>query len=157
MLGEAVITADVAVTAAAYDFAGGTTRIKSLRFTVEEDEMLVDLKALLTASHSVVDGMGDFTLAHRGPGATALTDLAALADGLFRKSFPTVADQAEKVEVERTMRLVKGEHQIELHVKAPAGTVTAEGTTWHNWLTARRHDHPATAAAQTNSKVQGVY
>lgn len=158
MLGEAVIDADVVLTGiAAFNFVSGASRIKSLRFTVEEDEMFVDLKVLLTASHGTVNGLADFTFAHQGPGATVLTDLAPLAAGLFRKTFGTLANAEDVVSFERTVQFAKGEHRIELHAKAPAGNLTVEGATWNGWLTARRHDHPATAAAQTNSKVQGVY
>lgn len=152
MLGEAIIDADVPITGDLLFH-----EIKSLRFTVEEDEMLIDLKAFLTASHDTVNEAADFTLfVDSGSG---LVDLAALSDGLFRKAFTTVADIGELVQFERTLRLDKGEHRVSLQAKVRnAGhTLTIEGATWNGFLTARRHSHPATAPASTNSKVQGIY
>ncbi|HUW16291.1 MAG TPA: hypothetical protein VMW94_04375 [Actinomycetes bacterium] len=154
MLGEAVIDADVTLTGiAAFNFATGASLVKSLKFTVEEEEMLVDLKALCSLHHSVVEGDVDYTLFLDG------VDVAPLAVGLGRKHMPTVLNAVDTLSFERTMRVAKGEHQLQLHMKTGlvAGNIIVDGATWNGWLTARRHDHPATAAAQTNSKVQGVY
>jgi len=152
MLGQALLDADVVLTGiAAFDHPGGGSLLGSLKFTVEEEEMLTDLKFLATMSHSVVDGMGDLTFFLDG------TDLAELTDGLVRKSFPTVADQADMVNLELTLRIPKGEHQLQIHAKAPAGNLTLEGATWNGYLQARRHSHPATSAANANAKVQGIY
>lgn len=153
MLGEAVIDADQTLTGAGP--AGAFTAIAqgTLRFFVEEEEMLVDLKALITASYDQADSFSDFTLLVDG------ADIAAGTDGLFRKSFPSTADQADQVALERTVRLDKGEHRLELAARiAGAGhTLTVEGATWNGFLTARRHSHDATVAANQNSKSQGVF
>ena len=152
MLGQELIDADVTLTGiAAFNYGTGVSRLASLKFSVEEEEMLVDLKFLATMSHSVVDGMGDLTFFLDG------VDQAPLADGLVRKSFPTVADQEDMVNLELTLRIPAGEHQLQIHAKAPAGNLTVEGATWNGFLQARRHSHPATAAANANSKVQGIY
>jgi hypothetical protein len=126
MLGEAVIAADVVLTGiAAFDYATSGSLIASLKFWVEEEEMLIDLKTLLTMSHSVVDGIADVTMFMDG------TDMAAGANGLVRHSCPTVADQEHVLTLERTVRLAKGEHQLQLHMKAPAGNITVEGAGWN--------------------------
>jgi len=152
MLGEAPIVADVVLTGiTAFNYTTGASLIASLKFTVEEDEMLIDLKAFLTLSHSAVDGMVDATFFMDG------TDMAPLADGLVRKSMPSVAGQEDALVLERTVRLAKGEHQLQLHMKTGAGNITVEGATWNGWLTARRHSHDATSAANANAKVQGIY
>jgi hypothetical protein len=96
MLGEAVIAADVVLTGiAAFDYATSGSLIASLKFWVEEEEMLIDLKTLLTMSHSVVDGIADVTMFMDG------TDMAAGANGLVRHSCPTVADQEHVLTLER--------------------------------------------------------
>ena len=152
MLGQATLDADVLLTGiAAYDYPTAGSLLGSLKFTVEEEEMLVDLKFLGTMFHSVVDGMADLTFFLNG------TDLAALTDGLVRKTFPTVAAQPDMVNLELTLRIPAGEHQLQLHCKAPAGNVTLNGASWNGLLQARRHSHPATLAANVNSKTQGVY
>jgi hypothetical protein len=152
MLGEAVIAADVVLTGiAAFDYATSGSLIASLKFWVEEEEMLIDLKTLLTMSHSVVDGIADVTMFMDG------TDMAAGANGLVRHSCPTVADQEHVLTLERTVRLAKGEHQLQLHMKAPAGNITVEGAGWNGWLTARRHSHPATLAQGVNAKSDDIY
>lgn len=152
MLGEAVIDADVTLTGiTAFNHATGASLIKSLRFTVEEEEMLVDLKVLCTLHHSVTNEVLDYTLFLDG------VDIAPLTAGIGRLAMPTTADDPTTLSFERTMRVLKGEHQLQLHMRTPAGNIIVDGATWNGWLTARRHDHPATAAAQTNSKVQGVY
>lgn len=152
-LGEAIISADVTLTGiTAFDYSGGGSLVASLRFSVEEEEMLVDLKTLLTLSHSVADGMVDATFFLDG------VDLAPLADGLARKTAPSVATQGDTLALERTLRIAQGEHQLQLHMKSPAGNITVEGATWNGWLTARRHSHPATNAANANSKQStGIY
>ena len=152
MLGEAVIDADVTLTGiTAFNHATGASLIKSLRFTVEEEEMLVDLKVLATLHHSVADEVLDYTLFLDG------ADVAPLAAGLGRKAMPSTANDPDTLTFERTMRVAKGEHQLQLHLRTAAGNIIVDGATWNGWLTARRHDHPATAPAQTNSKVQGVF
>lgn len=152
MQGEAIIDADVTLTGiAAFDYAGGGSLISSLKFGVEEEEMFVDLKVLCTLHHSVVNGILDATLFLDG------VDLGPLADGLVRKSMPTVADQPDVLSFERTMRIPAGEHQLQLHIKAPAGNVIVDGATWNGWLTATRHSHPATLAHGVDSKTQGIY
>ena len=152
MLGEALIAADVVLTGiAAYNFGTGASRVTSLRFTVEEAEMLIDLKCLVTLSHSAVDGIVDPTFFMDG------VDMAAGADGLVRKHMPTVVSAEDILELERTVRLTKGEHQLQLHMKSPVGDITVEGSGWNGWLTARRHSHPATLAQGVNAKSDDIY
>lgn len=152
MFGETLIIADVAITGDLLFH-----EIASHRFTVEEDEMLVDLKAFVTASHDQVNEAADFTFfLDSGAG---LADIAPLTDGLFRKAFTTVADIGELVAFERTVRLAKGEHRVSLQAKVRnAGhTLTVEGATWNGWLTANRHSHDATLAHGVDSKAQGIF
>lgn len=155
MLGTALITTDVVLAAiAAYDYAGGASLIASLKFTVEEEEMLTDLKCLLTAYHATTDAAVDVTFFLDG------ADLADLADGLVRKNMSTVVGLpgADMIAFEHTLRIPKGEHQLQLHMKSPtAGALTVSGTTHHGYLQARRHSHPATSAANANAKVHGIY
>lgn len=152
MLGEAVIAADVVLTGeSSFDQPGGATLIASLRFWVEEEEMFVDLKTLLTVSHGTVNGLLDATYFMDG------VDMAAGANGLVRKTMGTVADAEDVLSFERTVRLPQGEHRLELHMKAPAGNITVEGAGWNGWLTARRHSHPATLAQGVNAKSDDIY
>ena len=153
MLGTAPIIADVTLASInAFDYAGATSLLGSLKFSVEEEEMLVDLKFLGVLNHSVADGVIDLTFFLDG------VDQAALADGLVRKTCPSIALQGDMVNLELTLRVPKGEHQLQLHGKTVgATTAILMGATWNASLQARRHDHPATAAANANSKVQGIY
>ena len=152
-LGEAIIDADVTLTGVtAFDPAGGASLVASLKFFVEEEEMLVDHKVLCTVHHSVADGIIDYTRTLDG------ADIAPLADGLGRLSAPSVATQETQLAFERTLRVPQGEHTLQLHLKSPAGNIVVEGATWNGWLTARRHSHPATNAANANSKQStGIY
>ncbi len=152
MLGEAIIDSDVTLTGAG-PAAALTALGPSIRFYVEEEEMFVDLKGFFTASYDQADEVTDFTM------LVDDVDIAAGAAGLFRKSWPSTASDPDLIAFERTVRLAKGEHKLQLAAMiAGAGhTLTIEGATWAGYVTARRHSHPATAAANANSKVQGVY
>lgn len=150
MLGEATIAADIVVSGAGA-FAAGAVAGASLRFSVEEEEMLIDLKLMATLSHATVGGMVDATFFIDG------ADIADAADGLVRESAPTIADNPFAFSLERTVRLARGEHRMELRLKTPAGDVTVEGAGWPAKMTARRHSHPASLAHGVDSKVQGIF
>lgn len=157
MYGQAVIDADVTLTGiAAFNFVTGASLIKSLKFFVEEDEMLVDLKVLATLHHSVVGGLIDYTLAH-AEGTAALADLAPLAAGIGHLSMPTIANSPTTLTFERTLRLNKGEHVVQLHLQTAAGNIIVDGATWHGYLVAERRSHPATLAHGVDSKTQGIF
>jgi hypothetical protein len=152
MHGEAILKADVAIT-------GNTNfqEIKSLRFTVEEEETLVKLRAMVTADHDQAAGQADFTFFLDG--GAGLADIAGLSDGLMRHTFSTTAGAEEQVVLEHVLRLPKGEHRVSLQAKVQnAGhTLTVEGDTWWGYLTATRHSHVGTLAHGVDSKVQGIY
>jgi len=150
MHGDALIDADVTLTGiTAFNHATGASLVKSLKFGVEEEEMLVDLKVLCTLHHSVADEVLDYTLFLDG------TDLAPLAAGLGRLAMPSTADDPTQLAFERTMRIPQGEHQLQLHLRTAAGNIIVDGATWNGWLTATRHSHPATLAQGVNSKSVG--
>ncbi|HUV47958.1 MAG TPA: hypothetical protein VMX11_03175 [Actinomycetes bacterium] len=153
MLGEAILDEAAAIPAAGTFAAGaiaGATKPLRARFFVEEEEMLVDLKLLGTGTCATPSAMLDLTFFVDG------VDQALLADGICRLSSPSVA-QPFQVALERTVRLPKGEHLLEVRAKTTAGIFTMNGDVWPAFLTARRHSHPATSAANANAKVQGVY
>jgi hypothetical protein len=152
MHGEAIISADVTLTGiAAFNYATGASLIKSLKFGVEEDEMLVDLKTLCTLHHSVAEGAIDYTLFLDG------VDLAPLTSGLGRLSMPTTPNDPTTLAFERTIRVAKGEHQLQLHMRTAAGNIIVDGATWNGYLVANRWSHPATIAHGVDSKTQGIY
>jgi hypothetical protein len=152
MHGEAIIDADVTLTGiTAFNYGTGASLIKSLKFMVEEEEMLVDLKAFCTLHHSVGDEVLDYTLFLDG------TDIAPLSAGLGRLAMPSTADDPTTLAFERTMRVAKGEHQLQLHMQTAAGNIIVDGATWNGWLVAERRSHPATLAHGVDSKQQGIY
>ncbi len=156
MLGRAKVDEDVTLVGVT-TFAGGAVaegvgpESLSLRFSVEEEEMLVDLEILATVSHSVANGEVDWTLFLDG------ADLAAGADGFARLAMSSTATEGTTLSAKWTQRIEQGEHRVEVRLKSPAGDITVEGATWPAYLTARRASHPATLAHGVDSKVQGIY
>jgi len=149
MLGRKTLTADVATVAGPSDFDTNQLAAGQLElgFTVEEDEMLVDLEARLVYDNSVAE-------------ATSFTfyiDGAASADlpvaGLYIET--PAAGVTGTAYVRTTLRLDKGYHTVEARVTAATGVISYDGqTVMPSELVARRHSHPATLGHGVDSKVQ---
>jgi len=150
MLGRKTLTAD-ATLAGPTDF--DTTQLAlgqlELGFTVEEDEMLVDLEARLTYSNSVREAT-DFTFYVDG---VASPDLPV--EGLVRHTAAVIADE-NTVYVKATLRLAKGYHTAEARTSAPSGAVTIEGASMLCEVTARRNSHIGTLGHGVDAKAQLV-
>lgn len=148
MLGRKEQAADVTLTTPT-DFA--TAQLANgelaLSFSVEEDEMLVDLELSLTYSHTTNADPSDFTIFVDG------TDIAPGANGLVRHT-PAAADDENTLYVSRTVRLARGLHIAELRAKTGSNNIVIEGATIPAALVARRSSHPATLGHGVDSKVQ---
>jgi len=123
--------------------AGGALEVG---FSVEEAEMLVDLKLALTYSNTVREAT-DFTLFVDG------ADLSAGTNGFYRHTAAVIADQ-NSIYFDVTLRLAQGFHTVAAQLKAPTGDVTVQGASIPCTLTARRHSHPATLGHGVDSKTQ---
>jgi len=117
-------------------------------FSVEEEEMLIDLELSITFSNTVVEPT-DFTL------FVDATDISAGVNGLYRLT-PALANDENSVYFSTTRRLPQGFHTVEARVKAPTGVVTLQGASIPCEVVARRHSHPATLGHGVDSKVQLV-
>ena len=150
MLGRKLLSADATLTGPSdFDTNQLAAGELELGFTVEEDEMLVDLEARLVYSGSAVG-----TIAY-----TFYVDGAASADlpaaGLFLTSTLTDStDDPFTAYVRTTLRLEKGYHTVEVRATASAGNITYVGATMPSELVARRHSHPATLGHGVDSKAQ---
>ena len=148
MLGRKTLTTDATLAAAPVDFATNQLAAGELTlgFTVEEQEMLVDLEMSITFSNTVVERT-DFTIFVDG------TDVAPGANGLACFTQAVAADE-NTIYNNYTVRVAQGFHTAEVRIKAPTGAVTVEGATIPAQLVVRRHSHPATLGHGVDSKVQ---
>lgn len=150
MLGRKTLAADATLTAPTdFDTAQLTAGELELAFSVEEDEMLVDLEARLVYSGSAV-GTIAYTFYLDG---AAVTELPAA--GLFLTSTLTDSvDDPFTAYVRTTLALSRGQHVVEVRASASAGNITYEGATVPSEVVARRHSHPATLGHGVDSKAQ---
>jgi hypothetical protein len=153
MLGRKTLAADATATAPVdFDTAQLAAGELELGFTVEEDEMLVDLEARLVYTGSAV---GTIAWTFYVDGA-ASPDLAAA--GIYITS--TITDgvgDAFTAMLKATLRLDKGYHTVDVRVDAAAGNVTYPGaTTMPSEVTARRSSHIGTLGHGVDAKAQLV-
>lgn len=149
MLGRKTHSADVLLTAPTdFDTAQLAAGQLALGFQVEEQEMLIDLKARVPFSNSAA-GLVTFTFYVDGE---AHADIPAA--GLWAQQI--VAAVSVDVELtatfETTIRLPKGYHTAEVRAAAAAGNLTIQAATIPAEIVARRHSHPATLGHGVESK-----
>jgi hypothetical protein len=149
MYGEAKISADVTLTTPT-TFALGTLA-NGLRFTVEEDEMLVDLEFQGTLNHTVADTEIDATFILDG------SDVADLTDGLLGLASGAAAADSVGLYMKKRMRIAKGEHRLQLALRSGAGNVLVMGALRPATLSATRFSHIGTLAHGVDAKAQGIF
>lgn len=151
MLGRITLAADVTLTAPTdFDTAQLAAGQLMLGFQVEEAEMLVDLEARITYSHTTDAAPSDFTFYVDG---AASADLPAA--GLVRHT-PAAATDENTVYMRVTLRLPQGYHTVDVRATTAANNIIFEGASLPSTLVVRRHSHPATLGHGVDSKVQLV-
>jgi len=148
MLGRKTLAADATLAAAPTDFDTNQLAAGELElgFTVEEDEMLVDLESRLVWANSVAEATS-FTYYIDG---AASPDLAAA--GLVLET--PAAGVLTTSYMRTTLRLDKGYHTVAVRALAATGAVTIGGATMPSEVVARRQSHPATLGHGVDSKAQ---
>lgn len=125
----------------------GTVAGLVMKFSVEEDEMFVDLRFDGVVSNATVNAETELDF---------LVDGARLGgtNGLCGATSAT-ADAKVPVHMARLVRLTKGAHTIALQMRdggAPAGTAKLEATTYVAVLSALRMSHNAVLAHGVDAK-----
>lgn len=161
MLGRAKIDENITVAnPAAATFFTPTESVGpeslALKFTVEEEGgMFVEVDTHAIFSHSAGGESVEFTLfldSGAGP-----VDVAPGAEGLGTYGLATGDTSNKTLAFRHLLQLDKGEHKLELRLKAATGNVLLPGATWPSYLTVKRASHDAVLAQGVNAKSDDIY
>lgn len=154
MYGESRIAADVTLTAPTTFATNQATGAQGngLKFSVEEDEMIVDLEFQGALEHSVTETEFDATFFVDG------VDVADLVDGITRGTSNVTPANSVPFYMKKRMRLAAGEHKLEVRFKTAAGNLIIKGLLHPAKLSVTRWSHNATLPAHVASKsVGGIF
>jgi hypothetical protein len=151
MLGLKRLEADFVYGGAAAAFTaplgGGGEGLLELGFQVEEEEMLVDLELRLTYS-TPTPTPTNFTFFVDG------ADVETVGTAGLMLHECNAAGEAMTIYLNKTVRLDKGYHVVDVRLLNAVEAPTLAGATIPAELTARRHSHPATLGHGVDSKGQ---